>query len=163
MFYLLHCLFLPTHFPLGLQGSSFCWTTICRSMAGIALNSIPMLPLPHASSKFLFIFICIFRNMNILLERRKGSYCFHQNILDCVPEKISILSSYTSWTPLIKILPIVENNVHTSTPAQIRLRMLAGSALSSLAHVIPPLSLGTISPVTRTCQYWNALQLNPAC
>ena len=130
---------------------------------GIALNSISMLPLPHASRKFLFIFICIFRNMNILLERRKSSYCFHQNILDCVPEKISILSSYTSWTPLIKILPTVENNVHTSAQAQVRLRMLAGSAVSALAHIILPLSLGTFSPVTRTCQYLNAFQLNPGC
>lgn len=75
--------------------------------------------------------------MNILLERRKRGYSFHQNILDYVLENISILNSYTSWTPLIKILPLIENNGHTCAQAQVGLGMLAGS---------PCLPLPTPSP-----------------
>lgn len=75
--------------------------------------------------------------MNILLERRKRGYSFHQNILDYVPGNISILNSYTSWIPLIKILPLIENNGYTCAQAQVELGMLAGS---------PCLPLPTLSP-----------------
>lgn len=54
-------------------------------------------------------------------------------------------------------LPLTENNVHASDQAQVKLRMLAGSALSALAHMASPIPLFTFSPVTRTYQYFNAL------
>lgn len=37
-------------------------------------------------------------------------------------------------------VPLTENNVHTSSQAQVRLRMLTGSALNALAHATSPLS-----------------------
>lgn len=37
-------------------------------------------------------------------------------------------------------VPLTGNNVHTSAQAQVRLRMLAGSALNALAHATSPLS-----------------------
>lgn len=59
-------------------------------------------------------------------KKKKRDYSFHQNILDYVPENISIINFYTSWTPLIKILPLIENNGHTDAQAQVGLGMLAG-------------------------------------
>lgn len=77
-------------------------------MTEIALSSVPklvMLPLPHTSPNSLFIFIYIFRHLGIFfLERKKKVYSFHHNILDYVPEKITILSSYASWPSSIQTL-----------------------------------------------------------
>lgn len=106
-------------------------------------------------------------------RKREKHYSFHQNISDYVPEQISILSvlSLRGHHQLKYSLPLTENNVHASAQAQVKLRMLAGSALSALAHTVSPLPLFTFSPsdkdipvfectpvepiLLRTCHLWS--------
>lgn len=118
----------------------------------------------HLPQILIYLHLYLQSYMNILLGRRKRGYSFHQNILDYVPENISILNSYTSWTPLIKILPLIKNNGHTILCSGTGWVGNAGwLSLPALAHTVSPRSQRTFSPVTRTYRNLSTLQLNSCC